>query len=243
MKLLVLHPSNEVPALKALGKIAGVPSIPIREAYKDVGKEHFLATSFRGGFFVQLIRLLAYTFGTLLLLVCVIAPIAVVSGKLDTRARRKSVEEFKASTKLDLNESDQFILTEYVENGAFFLLTMRSFMDDPNRLAGQHAQPHERQNAEREATKGYHIVREQYGTVELLPEPPRIDEYLKAGVVKRTDKGLVPDAHAKETFDHLVRFLGNKGLLRSEGDLLIARRDLLPSESKADQTPDQRNDE
>lgn len=243
VKLLVLHPSNEVPALKALGKIAGVPSIPIREAYKDVGKEHFLAASFRGGFLVQLIRFLAYTLGTLLLLVCVIVPITVVSDKLDERARRKSVEEFKASTKLDLNESDQFILTEYVKMGAIFLLAMRSFMDEPNRLAGLHAHPHGRLNTEREAAEGDYFLREQYRALGVLVEPPRTDEYLKAGVVKKTDKGLLPDAHAEETLDHLTRFLRAKGLLPGKTDFLITPRDALPGRPKAEEAPDQPNDE
>ncbi|MBI1929762.1 hypothetical protein HYR99_36625 [Candidatus Poribacteria bacterium] len=126
VKILVLHPKNETPTVKTLGKIAGISSIPVREAYKDDGKDSFLTTCFRGGFLTQMVRLLAYTVVMILLLVCTIFPFA--STKLGKRKRRRMVDEFKGLTTLDLDDSDEQFFSQYVEGGSLFMLNLRGLI-------------------------------------------------------------------------------------------------------------------
>ena len=56
-KLLVLHPQHEIPTLISVGKVAGITSILIKEAYRDKEKTPFLTTTFQGGFLAQAFRL------------------------------------------------------------------------------------------------------------------------------------------------------------------------------------------
>lgn len=220
LKLLVLHPEGQIPTLNAVGKVAGIQVIPVREAFRDDGKEPFFAAAFQGTFLVQIIRLLAYTIGTILLLAAIIVPIAMTSSKLDERKKKKTVQEFKGITNLDLNESDEFIFTQYVQWGGHMVRSMNSLVSDADVLATTYAnyQEHKMQDPAVETWFGYH----------------RIEDYLAAGLVRKTDEGLTADKHLTSTIEHFLRFLRNKGLISSEDERTEeAEPEISPAEGKA----------
>ena len=239
-KLLVLHPQQETPTLKVVGKVAGIPSIPIREAYRDSNKVPFLKATFQGGFFAQALRLLAYTIGTIILLVVIIAPIVIISSKLDKGKRKKAVKQFKAVTNLELNESDEFIFTQYIEHGDALLLSMQQLISDPDNLAKAYARYQEHKKRE-----DYPRVRppldryEQDYVFGIWFYSQRIEDYLDAGIIRKKDDGLIVDDHLSTTLDHFIRFLRNKRLLSKKEDFLRTNRKL--AEDKPS-TPDSQDE-
>lgn len=208
-KLLVLHPQHEIPTLISVGKVAGITSILIKEAYRDKEKTPFLTTTFQGGFLAQAFRLVVYTIGTIILLVMIIVPIVFISSKLDQRKRKKAVEQFKSATSLELNESDEFIFTEYVEKGNVFIFSMQNLISNPSSLAKAYAryQEHKKCNG--------HIWYSRY-----------LEEYLDAGLIIKKNDEIVVDDHLSLTIDHFIRFLRNKKLLSKKKDFMIANGEL-----------------
>ena len=240
-KLLVLHPQHETPTLKVVGKVAGIPSIPIREEYRDSDKVPFLKATFQGGFFAQALRFLAYTIGTIILLVVIIAPIVIISSKLDERKRKKAVEQFKAVTNLELNESDEFIFTQYIERGDALLLSMQQLISDPDNLAKAYARDREHKKREDHPRVRPPLNRyEQDYVVDIWFYSQRIEDYLDAGIIRKKDDGLIVDDHLSTTLDHFIRFLRNKRLLSKKEDFLRANKELAENTPS---TPDSQDEE
>lgn len=126
LKLLILHPEGQIPSIEAIGKVAGIKTIRVREAFRDLGKEPFFTSAFGGNFLVQSTRLLPYTIVTILLIAAISFLIVTSLSALKKSKRKKVVKEFKSVTNVDLNELDEFIFTEYVKAGEARILGMRS---------------------------------------------------------------------------------------------------------------------
>jgi hypothetical protein len=60
LELLVLHNKNAEPKVRAIGKIAGMDSIPIRYSFRDQDQEGFKSKVFKGPIAVQIARTIAY---------------------------------------------------------------------------------------------------------------------------------------------------------------------------------------
>ncbi len=214
LKLLVLHPKNEVPTVRPLGKIAGIQSIPVHEAYKEDTEESFLKKSFRGGFLLQAVRFPAYTVATILLLIFVIAPIAFIADKLEGRKRRGHVEAYRAVRKQDLNVSDEYVFSQYVERGAGALILMNSLLSNEKRLQAAYKRYREREHVETAEMDAIRMVYyEHERAVGMWDNPFRLHDYIIAGIVKETGGGVVSDAHVMLTLQDFLRYLRNKGIL------------------------------
>jgi len=218
LKLLVLHPKNEVPTVKPLGKIAGIQAIPVHEAYKEEGKESFLKKSFRGGVLVQAARFPVYTLALILVLICVIAPAVAISTKVEERKRRGHVKAYRAVTKLDLNVSDEYVFSQYVERGAEHLNSMYSLLSNGKRLQAVYKRYHEREQVQMGEMLVGPVFRDVHGRpVQVWHSPFRLHDYITAGIVKETPGGAVSDAHVMLTLQDFLTYLRNRGVL-SERD-------------------------
>jgi len=223
VKLLVLHGEGEEPVITPIGKIAGVRTIPVTEAYKQEANLPFFSRTFAGGIFVQIVRLLSYSIGIIVMLVLIIVPIVYVGSKISERKKREIVKEFKQTASHELRDEDEFFFKAYVRDEVVSMLSMLSVISDLDALQSTYA----RYEEYKKITK--HPAR---------PRPPRdphemnyiedawfrshmMDDYLKAGIVKKTDKGIVVDQRMKRTLEEFVAFLKKKDLLR-ERDTFFA---------------------
>ena len=57
-----------------------------------------------------------------------------------------------------------------------------------------------------------------------------MDEYLKSGLVKKMEEGLVVDEHMKGILDEFVAFLKRKDLLPEHDPFLMANKELAQSD-------------
>lgn len=229
LKLLVLHPEGRIPNLSAVGKVAGIKTIEVREAFRESQEKPFFSLSFRGSFFVQVVRLITYTIGTIIIITAIVAPSVIISSKLDKRRRRKSVQEFRAITSVDLDESDELIFTAYVRHGEREIQRMYSLVSDPNHLARSYAQYIgylDRLKQRRDWPPGR---RSEPDGAEIyirhrLDVSMSLGGYLNTGLIQETDSGVIADEHLANTLEHFVRFLRNKGIIPPNDDIAVRRR-------------------
>jgi hypothetical protein len=232
VKLLVLHGEGEEPMITPIGKIAGVRSIPVTEAYKQEANPPFLRRTFAGDIFVQTIRLLSYSIGMIVVLVLIILPIAYVGSKMSERKKKKIVEEFKQTSSYKLRNEDQFFFDTYVRDQGVLMLSMLSMISDPKALQTvfeQHEEYKKRAKHPIPTRPPLHPYEMNY--VENIWYYSRMmDEYLKVGLVKKTDEGIVVDEHMRRTLEEFVSFLKKKSLLPERGTFLEDNREPVKSD-------------
>lgn len=233
IKLLLLHPEEIVPTLSQVGKVAGIQVIPIREPYKDAGKEPFSTKTFSGGVFVQIVRLLGYSIGAIgflfVLFIVSVVPIALIIEKTNKRKNKKTVKEFKGITKVDLNESDEYIFTEYIEGGKTSISLMQALISDEAELSSVYARYIENQKREKQGHVRPPVDwSKQDNIVDMWwVRSNRIENCIKTGIFEKTENGLKVDEHFATTFEHFVRFLKNRGLIPHTNNLLTTNRQLV----------------
>lgn len=227
VKLLVLHTEGEQPEITPIGKIAGIRTIPVAEAYKQDASRPFLGRTFAGGIVVQIVRLPAYTLGMIVVLVVVIVPVVYAGSKMSERKRRKIVEEFKQMTSRELRDEDKFFFKIYVRDEGVQMLSILSLISNPERLQLAYAGHEEYKKRERDPVhaSGRREPYDTYYANRIWFYSRMIDDYLKSGLVKKTDQGLVVDEHMKGTLEEFVAFLKKKHLLSERDTLRAANRD------------------
>lgn len=232
VKLLVLHGEGKQPAITPIGKIAGIRTIPVAEAYKQEASPPVLRQTFAGGILVQVIRLLAYPVGMIVVLVVLIVPIAYVGSKMSERKKRKIVEEFKQTTSRELRDEDEFFFKTYVHDQGVLMLSLLSLISDPKALQSAYARHEEYKK------RAKHLVharppRDPYEmnyVEDIWFYSRRMDDYLKSGIVKKMEEGLVVDEHMKGILEEFVAFLKKKDLLPEQDTFLVANRELAQSD-------------
>jgi hypothetical protein len=233
VKLLVLHGEGEEPVITPIGKIAGVRTIRVAEAYKQEARPPFLVRTFAGGIFVQVLRLLSYSIGMIVVLVLVIAPIAYVGSRMSERKKRKIVQEFKQTTLRELRDEDEFFFKTYVHDQGVLMLSMLSLISDPKTLETAYARHEEYEKREKHPVPA-RPPRDPYEmnyVEDIWFYSRRMNDYLKSGLVKKTDDGLVVDEHMKGTLEEFVAFLKKKNLLPERDTFLVANRELAQSDA------------
>lgn len=120
IKLLVLHPRNTTPQVKVLGKIAGDPRIELVDLSVSNVSQGLWSQAFRGGFWTQLLRLLGYFLGFVVIILATAIPIGIGTSAISRQKRARRVKRFKAATKLELTNEDEFIFEGYTSNGTYF---------------------------------------------------------------------------------------------------------------------------
>jgi hypothetical protein len=134
LKLLVLHDVASQPTISAHGKIAGMHSINVVSPSPATEKEGFWFQAFSGGVWTQIVRIPGYFLAAVLLMVGIIIPASSLSDAVTTRKRKKLVERFKAKTKLDITDGDEFIFDGYVNHGLQYVQRVTNTVADPERL-------------------------------------------------------------------------------------------------------------
>jgi hypothetical protein len=122
LKVLVLHPKDEIPKLAPIGKIAGIEKIFVVDSEISSDKNNYWSKIYKGSFFVQIGRGLFY--GIILIVISIIGLLIYVQirSKIENqnkknamKERRKIVQAFKDIYPGD-SILDDIILNLFTEN-------------------------------------------------------------------------------------------------------------------------------
>jgi len=67
-------------------------------------------------------------------MIFIIAPPAIISDALSKRRRKRTIEDYKLGTDIDLNEKDNFLLKRYIEYGSTYVLRIERLFDNSDLL-------------------------------------------------------------------------------------------------------------
>jgi len=218
LKVLVLHPANESPAVSAVGHVAGVSEISVREPYKIPDGPNFLSRAFGGSFWIHVVRVPGYFLLLIAVVLVVVLPSVFLSEQVAKFRRRRTIEKFRTASSVDLNDSDEFIFTKYLEDEIHVLQAMRLLNDD-RLLLGEVYQATKLQATQADsptphdptATLFPHLLDER-ALVRLMP--PLLDSHF----VTLRDGSPAVDDHMVNTLNHFIRYLKNTNRL-TEDDL------------------------
>lgn len=209
VKSLILHSETIRPTLEPIGKIAGVREIRRSDSTEAAAEPGFWSQAFSGKPWVQVARLPGYFFGFILVIACIVVPIATASGVLSKRRRRQHVVRFKSMTKIQLLDADEFIFERYVENDLPYLEQLQRAGEDARRLdyqvkrlERQKQRPPSLGEAEQMFLAGPN-GRVAPGWRIRMP----IRDMQKTGFIIKGEQGWQVDPHLKQTLDEFVRFV------------------------------------
>lgn len=133
VKLFVLHKVLDHPSIVATGKIANQYEINVvNEPVSD--DKGFLSAAFSGKPTVQVARLFAYTFLLSGIVLFVFSTTDFISTRIQRMKRKRIVNKFKNSTKLQLNENDDLLFNVFVSQGFWTIQRMIELAGNENRL-------------------------------------------------------------------------------------------------------------
>jgi len=228
LKLLVLHPAGEDVCIVPIGHISGMQRIIVREPFKDLGRPGFWIRTFTGAWGVQIVRLIAYTLLTILIILLIAIPSSLVGGKVQELRRRRHVRDFKDATQLDLRENDEFVFSRYVNTGLQEVFALQNLCKSRKSLL--------------RAYRLYERMRKQIADQKHAPDEVRIGfpyefypggvrylgPYVDAGFIHVEDGKPIVDEHMSQTVDHFVRFLRNRQIIKEDTDVDKRERHRVP---------------
>lgn len=128
VRLLLLVSGNQTPSVVALGKVAGIHSIPVIEALRPSGQRDYLQEAFGGGSSIQLMRLPAYFLGFIIALMTAVTlaltlfvlPASFITERRQKRARAQNVARFRTAVGRRLSLKEECLMKHYVDNSLVF---------------------------------------------------------------------------------------------------------------------------
>jgi len=213
LKLLVLHPADETPAIAPLGYFAGMDTIRIRETYREQAKESVWSKAFAGTWLVQTLRLLGYLVGGVGALIIIAGLINSFGDRRDEYKRKRNVRRFKKEIQLSLNEKDEQIFSSYIWGGHDELQMMGQILESSESLrrASKDAEEARKERAlfilPKAMQKKYPFPSTHY---ELMLR--FIDSLTQSKFIEYHDGEIVVDGHMRETLVAFLDFLKKRGL-------------------------------
>ena len=215
----MLHQANQTPTISPVGHIAGMRSILVREPYKDFGRVSFWARAFTGSWGIQLLRLITYFVIAILVILAIVVPSFLINEKLDKQKRKRVVKEFKGATSVKLNESDEFIFKTYITRGEHIMLSIQGLVANQKVLDRALSEYREWQSTPGEKRfldedkRFLDEIDEFYGDHVVVSRRYLAKECIDAGFLKISGESGAVDPHMKDTLDHFILFLKNKGII------------------------------
>ena len=218
LKLLVLHPASEDISIEPVGHISGMQKIIIREPFKEVGRPGFWIRTFTGAWSVQLVRLVAYTLLTILIVLLIAIPTSLIGETVQEVKRRRHVRDFKAATQLDLTENDEFLFGRYVSIGVREVFALQDLSKNKQTLLRayrRYERVRKRAAEEKEVPGEVHVV---YPYAFYPGGIRHLAPYIEAGFVHVEDGKPTVDEHMSQTVKHFIRFLRNRQIIKEEAE-------------------------
>ncbi len=230
LKLLVLHPASEDVCIEPVGHISGMQRIIVREPFKDIGRPGFWTRTFTGAWGVQVVRLIAYTLLTILIILLIVIPSALIGEKVQEIKRRRHVRNFKATTKLDLKEDDEFVFGRYVNTGLQELFVLQNLCKSRKSLLNAYRRYERMQKRLTERKDVPDEVRLAF-RYDFYPGRVRyLGPYIEAGFIHVEDGKPTVDEHMSMTVEHFIRFLRNSQIIKDDTEADMTERYRLPAE-------------
>jgi hypothetical protein len=223
VRILIIHSESITPKVNPIGKVAFVRQIELIQADEPTRKAPFWQQLLSGGFLVQLARGVIYSICTilvvLLVVILVVIPISSLQEKMETRKRRRRVNDYKSLSKISFTPEDDFIFSSYIEYGEGHLRRMVAAISDKEKLADQIAKGKQPQY---EYDERYIVMspssedRDIYPIERMLYTTSR--SIVKAGLVKLVDGEVIVNEHMNSTLMEFIRFLKSRSLIEKPDD-------------------------
>jgi len=215
IKLLVLHPSNVLPGVKAIGKVAGIKTIRVLSVLEAKEDKPFFKQVFFGDIFVQVTRAFAYSLLVILLVIVLVIAGAKISDIRTKNHRRRLVKEFRETKDYVYNRMDDAIFDRFEKDGMGPIEMMANLLKDEGSLNERYRRLAEQSKEdERKPVVRFSSLPERdliYYGLPGVGEWNMIHEMVKDGVVIKEKDRLVINQVMKLTLDKLVAFLIQKG--------------------------------
>jgi len=223
IKLLLLHKRDGSPPTieKAVGTIAGLQTPTILEMPGEKPKKSLWAQAFSGSYLVQVIRFICYFFGMIFAMIFIIAPPAIISDALSKRRRKRTIEDYKLGTDIDLNEKDNFLLKRYIEYGSTYVLRIERLFDNSDLLNSLC-----RKVNEKSKEMGSSVVTERDDILAARLEDRVMDRSIIMGdrvlvrallkneyILKKSNDKYEVDDHAKQLLEDFGNYLRKRKLI------------------------------
>jgi len=134
IKLLVLHSQVSRPAIRPVGKVAGIRDIVLSNTTLGPKEPGLVTRSYSGTVGVQALRLLGYPITLALMLLAVVAPIAALSDAASRRRRQRLVEAFKRKASGSASRLPDRIFMDFVGLGLSHIARLYKVASDPRVL-------------------------------------------------------------------------------------------------------------
>jgi hypothetical protein len=208
LELLVLHDKNLEPKVKAIGKIAGMDEIPVRNSFRDRDQEGLAGKVFRGPLAVQIARTIAYFLIALCVIVVLglsIAGIGSAPSWLRKRSRRKQVRYLIKEDSPEREKKRQILVDVFVEEGPIGLARMQAALADPETLASAVTSGRRRVNVRNDVELPIHVRShiDADGYIEVRTSTP-LDPVVAAGLVRLNGTKIEVDPDLKSLLTNLI---------------------------------------
>jgi len=206
VKLLVLHDEGRKPTISSINKISGKTKIDVIEEQATTHQVGVVRRVFQGSVAVQIIRVLAYGFGTLIVLGVLAIFSAFLSDSVNTQRRKRYLKRFKEAISRDFTEPEGAVFSRYLDRGETYLVELETQLDDPEELAASLALLDEKADAHPDVSLRGHPAP---NVIKYARNQRRRDlEFLiSSKLVSRTTNGVIVDTATVETIKKFIVFL------------------------------------
>lgn len=132
IKSLVLHPSDSIPDIQSIGKIAKHDKVNVVDLNNEVESSFFLRI-WQGSFFIHLTRFILYFFTLFFSLVALVVIIILPSEKIKSMIRKGRVKKFKKRSSKNLDNLNN-IFDYYIQRGSQNLMMYQTLVEEQEKL-------------------------------------------------------------------------------------------------------------
>ncbi len=139
IEVLLLHPKNESPSISSVGKIAGITEITVLTRPLAKVETSLFTELFQGSALIQVLRVMIYFAGPLLVIVALIFAMAAIgsfSGKLRARRRRNRILQTRTMRQEGQDDIRNILVTLYESDGTAGLKGLQELIQTPGIVDG-----------------------------------------------------------------------------------------------------------
>lgn len=134
LQLLLMHGVDEIPEVNIFGKIAGYNDLVLLYNLPQEDDRTFLNIIFGGGFLANLVRVFAYGFAFLSLLILFVIIVEYFKSSVKKFKKKKEVEVFKTYNKVVFDEFEKKAVNMFLNNerGRSYVIQLSNALENKN---------------------------------------------------------------------------------------------------------------
>lgn len=203
IKLLALHKKNTIPKIISFGKIAGQQKIDVVNAVDVKEEMTFLKKVYYGTFWIQILRLISYFLGTVIIIVIIVSILEKIESVKKRGRKKKIIDDFKNLKTYQYTKMDDAIFDQYIEGGAYLLKRMSEMVENEQELNVIY-----KELSEKVKSKEYRRSRIRKQGWDI------INEMLNDGLVFLNNKELSINLSMRDTLEKFINHLNDNGELK-----------------------------